>query len=409
MPAAVDLEAFRERARSVIADFVGADWQGLGAVAPVDRPALLAEWRTTLLDAGLLGIGLQSGPQTEGGISGVLEESVLQEECVAAGLPSMPLPNDGFGFGLLVPTLLRWGTAEQREYFLSRTISGEIRWAQGYSEPEAGSDLFNLRTRAALDGDEWVVDGQKIWQTSGLTANWIFALVRTDPDARRSAGISFLLIPLEQPGIEVRGIKNIAGTTEFAEVFFNDARTAATNLVGGINNGAKVALTLLGFERGAGGVSSALAHEIELGRLIELARSRHRDTDPVIGQRVARCREIVHALHCIGVQTLAALQGSGELGPESSIVKLLTSEYRQMVTELALDILGADALAPSGAAVINTLGPQPVGLDPLSTAAWLGDYLYARPGTVYGGSSEIQRNTIAEQILGLPREPRVAR
>lgn len=401
---AVATESFRAAVRGIIADFVPAGWQGLGGVRPDDQRDVLERWRDTLREAGLLGVGwpIEYG----GGGRSLEDESTFHEECVRAGLPSLPHPNDGFGFQLLGPTLLHCGTDEQKSFFLPKTISGEIRWAQGYSEPEAGSDLFALRTRAWLDGDEWVVEGQKIWQTAGLTANWIFALVRTDPGATRSAGISFLLIPVDQPGVEIRGIKNMAGETEFAEVFFNGARTASHHVVGGAGNGAKVALTLLGYERGAGGLAIALTLEIELNRLVELAWAKGCNTDGDIRQRVARCREIVHVLHCAGIQSLAMLQQHGQLGPESSFTKLLTAEYRQTVTELALDLLGPDALAPSGAPPISSLEPQPCGLDATSSAAWLSDYLNARPGTVYGGSSEIQRNTIAEQVLGLPREPR---
>jgi alkylation response protein AidB-like acyl-CoA dehydrogenase len=260
-----------------------------------------------------------------------------------------------------------------------------------------------------LNDDEWVINGQKTWQTAGLTANWIFALVRTDPDANRSAGISFMLIPLDQPGVEVRGIRNMAGTTEFAEVFFDDARTSADYVVGGVNNGAKVALTLLGFERGSGGVASAAAMQIELDRLITLVRERNVHGDAAVRQRIARCVEIVHALRCIGEQTLTTLAATGTLGPESSITKLVTSEYRQTVTELAIDVLGDDVLTPEGPAAINHMAPQPLGFDAGASGGWVTDFMYTRPGTVYGGSSEIQRDTIAEQVLGLPREPRPTR
>lgn len=397
-------QRFRNDIRELLEQFLPADWAGIGALPAAERERLLAQWRATLVSRGYLAI---SWPAEYGGAGlSVLEESVFHEECTKAGIPSMPAPNDGFAFQLLGPTLLQWGTEQQKRQFLPATISGEIRWAQGYSEPDAGSDLFALRTRAELANDQWIINGQKIWQTAGLTANWMFALVRTDANATKSAGISFMLIPLDQPGVEVHGIKNMAGETELTQVFFDDARTAADHVVGGVNNGAKVALTLLGYERGAGGLANAAAMQIELDRLIELARGRGVNTDTSIRQRIAHCREVVHVLGCLGEQTLAELTSAGRLGPESSIAKLLTSEYHQTVTELALDIIGADALAPRGDAAIDSLMAQPLGLDPHSTAAWVADYLHARPGTVYGGSSEIQRNTIAEQVLGLPREPR---
>jgi alkylation response protein AidB-like acyl-CoA dehydrogenase len=403
----LDAADFRCEVRNLIAEFVPPDWKGLGALDPVQREDVQARWRETLRSQRLLGV---DWPTQYGGRGrGVLAESILAEECVRAGLSHMPHPNDGFGLSLLAHTLLHWGTHEQKDYFLPRTISGDIHWAQGYSEPEAGSDLFALRTRATLHGDEWVINGQKIWQTAGLSANWIFALVRTDPNAHRSAGISFMLIPLDQPGVEVRGIKNMAGETEFAEVFFNDARTPADHVVGGVNNGAKVALTLLGFERGTGAVANAEEMRIELERLIELAHAHGANGDSAIRQRIARCWEVIHVLHCIGTQTLTALSTTGALGPESSITKLITAEYRQLVTELAIDILGADILTPVGPAIMSPLAPQPLGFDPLSSAGWVTDFLHARPVTIYGGSSEVQRNTIAEQVLGLPREPRAAR
>lgn len=403
-PVTADPQMFRQGVRELLRQFLPADWAGGGSLRADERQRLLTEWRATLASRGYLAI---SWPTEYGGAGlSLVEESIFREECTRAGIPSMPASNDAFAFGLLGPTLLQWGTEQQKRRFLPPTISGEIRWAQGYSEPEAGSDLFALRTRAELVGEQWIINGQKIWQTSGLTANWIFALVRTDPHASKSAGISFMLIPLGQPGVEVHGIKNMAGETELAQVFFDDARTAADHVVGGVNNGAKVALTLLGYERGAGGLATAAAMQIELNRLIELARARGANTDTAIRQRIAHCWEVVHVLRCLGEQTLAELTSVGRHGPESSITKLLTAEYRQTVTELALDIIGIDVLVPRGDTAVDSLMPQPLGLDPNSTAAWVADYLHARPVTVYGGSSEIQRNTIAEQVLGLPREPR---
>ncbi len=400
-------DAFRRRVRALIADFVPPRWRGIGALEGDDRTAVLSRWRERLRDNNLLAVGWPA--QYGGGGLGVAEESILAEECVLAGLSSVPHPNDGFGFGLLGPTLLHWGDEAQKKYFLPRTISGEIRWAQGYSESEAGSDRFGLRTRAVARDDEWIVNGHKIWQTGGLTANWIFALVRTDPTAVRSRGISFLLIPLNQPGIEVRGIRNAAGTTEFAEVFFTDARTSINHVVGGVNNGAKVALTLLGFERGAGAIATAAAMRIELRRLMELAIAEGRNTDSAIRERIAQHFETVHALGCVAAQSLQTVTETGTLGPESSITKLVTAEHRQGVTELAIDLLGEKVLTPTGAPAVNHLGPQSLGADPQSASAWVTDFLFTRPGTVYGGSSEIQRDTIAEQILGLPREPRPIR
>ncbi|WP_194166334.1 acyl-CoA dehydrogenase family protein [Mycolicibacterium sp. P9-22] len=400
-------QEFRRELRELIAASVPENWNGSGQLDPAARAEFLSGWRATLHTHRLLAPGWPT--EYGGGGRRLIEQSIVAEELIRAGLPQAPLPNDACGFTLLGPTVLHCGSAEQKLRFLPPTIDGTIRWAQGYSEPEAGSDLFNVRTRAALDGDEWIINGQKVWQTAGLSANWIFILARTDPAASRSRGLSLLLVPIDQPGIEVRGIRNMAGETEFAEFFFTDAVAEARNVVGGIGEGAKVALTLLGFERAAGGVAAALAAKIELRRLVDLVHAtRGGRVGDDLRQRLAACRVSVQVLHCLALRTLTVAANGRPPGPESSVIKLLSSEHRQRVTELALDILGAQALTPSGAEAVNPLGPQPLGMDPLSSAAWVTDFLHARPATVYGGSSEIQRNTIGEQILNLPREPRLS-
>jgi alkylation response protein AidB-like acyl-CoA dehydrogenase len=398
-------EAFRTKVKEFIAAALPDGWAGWGALDPAEHGDWAEQWRRTLLDQGWLAPAWPT--EYGGGGLSVGEQSILSEEFIKAGLPMGPRPSDMFGFGLLGPTLLAWGTPEQKAQFLPPTIAGDIRWAQGYSEPEAGSDLFGLRTRAVLDGDEWVLDGEKVWQTAGMYANWIFVLARTDPDAEKAKGLSFLLVPIDQPGVEVRGIKNMAGLTEFAGFTFTGARTAAENVVGGVNNGARVALTLLGFERGAGGVSAAAAYQIELDRLIALAQHTGRNTDPVIRQRVATCWTKAQIMRYLGLRALSAGMGGQAPGPESSITKMFGAEYHREVTELAMDIAGMEAVAPVGVPSASTLGADPLGVDPLSSASWATVFLLARAGTIYGGSSQIQRTTIAEQILGLPREPRV--
>nr|WP_239028638.1 acyl-CoA dehydrogenase family protein [Pseudonocardia acidicola] len=396
---------FRAEVRDFLAEVLPAGWQGVGALGETERAEWLPTWRSALLDRGLL---VPSWPKEYGGSGrGLVEESILAEELARVGAPRFPLPTDPSGFVLIGPTILHWGTPEQKDFFLRRTVSGEIRWAQGYSEPEAGSDLFNVRTRAVLDGDEFVVNGQKIWQTAGIHANWIFAIVRTGTREERAKGLSFLLVDIDQPGVEVRGIRSMADDTELSEVYFTDARTPATNVVGEVGKGAMVALTLLGYERGAGGVAAALEARLELERLVELARSTGKHTDSAIRRRIAACWSTVHALRCLALRTLTTGAAGDPPGPESSITKLVMSEYRKRVTELALDVVGGAALTLTGAPSAASLGPQPRGADPLSSAGWVGDFLHARPGTVYGGSSEIQRNTIGEQVLRLPREPRV--
>jgi alkylation response protein AidB-like acyl-CoA dehydrogenase len=396
--------AYRESARTRLRSMLPTNWNGYGALSADERAAFDPWWREQLLQNGMLAAGWPA--EYGGGGLTIVEQSIVAEELAELGAPQYPMPNDTFGLQLLGPTLMHYGTAEQQNYFLPRTLSGEIRWAQGFSEPEAGSDLFNVRTTARRSGDSWVVTGQKVWQTAGITANWIFTVVRTDPDVRGAKGLSFLLIPIDQPGVTVRGIRNIAGETEFSEVFFDDAVTASDHVVGEVGQGGTVAMALLGFERGAGGVAAAVGSRIELERLSDLIVHRGLAGDTAITRRLAQCRADVHVMRCLALRTLSAVSAGTIPGAESSVTKWFVSRYRQRVTELAMDVLGPEGVALVGARTVFPLGPQPRGLDSRSANAWIEDALHARPVTVYGGSLQIQRNTIGEQLLGLPRQQR---
>jgi alkylation response protein AidB-like acyl-CoA dehydrogenase len=332
-----------------------------------------------------------------------IEQVVLNEEFAKANVPTQT-GNDGFGIGMVGPTIIVWGTEEQKRHYLPRIISGEDKWCQGYSEPDAGSDLANIGTRAILDGDEWIINGQKIWTSSGHTANWIFVLARTDPAAPKHAGISFLLCPMEQPGVEVRPIKEMTGDALFNEVFFTDARTPKENVVGDVNNGWTVANTLLGFERGGRSTTLSIGYKSELDEIIALAKRKGVNTDPRIRQRLAWAYERVEIMRYLGMQSLTAALSGGQPGSSSSIIKLFWSEYHKVVTELSLDILGAEAMAPSGD--IDGSSIQASGGGELSSAQAVRTFLGARPGTIYAGTSQVQRNIIGERVLGLPKEPR---
>jgi alkylation response protein AidB-like acyl-CoA dehydrogenase len=405
----VDLETtpalaqFRAQVRDFLRDQLPADWRGLGALGADERAEFLPRWRSALLAAGYLA---PTWPvEYGGGGYGLPEQAALQEELVRHGVPVIPLPSDTYALVLIGPTLLHWGTEEQKRHFIPKMLSGEHRWAQGYSEPGAGSDLFNLSTRGTLDGEQWVVNGQKVWQTNGELANWIFALARTEPDQARGAGISMLLLPIDQPGIDVRPIRTMTGDAEFCEVFFTEARTDAANIVGPRGAGAKVALTLLGFERGSASGSLYVSHRLELDRLVELIKERGLADDPHVRQRVAWCHCKVEMLRFLGLRNLSGALSGQPPGPESSIIKLYESEYHAALTDLAMDVLGMDGLASQGAPGVAALGPDPLG-SPNTSAAWINQYLTARAATIYGGSSQIQRNTLGERVLGLPREPR---
>ncbi|XVQ14982.1 acyl-CoA dehydrogenase family protein [Spirillospora sp. CA-255316] len=397
-------QAYREEVRSTLRSLLPAGWTGYGSLDAEERAEFGPWWRQRLLDNGMLAAGWPA--EYGGGGLAIIEQSIVAEELAEVGAPQYPMPNDSLGLQLLGPTLMHYGTQGQRDYFLPRTLSGEIRWAQGFSEPEAGSDLFNVRTAAQRSGDSWVINGQKVWQTAGTTANWIFTLVRTDPRVKGAKGLSFMLVPIDQPGVTVRGIRNMAGETELAEVFFDDAVASVEHVVGEIGQGGTVALALLGFERGAGGLASAVSSRVELERLTELIADRGRVDDTSVMRRLARCRADVHAIRCLALRTLAAVSSGAVPGAESSVTKWFVSQYRQRVTELAMDVLGPDGVALTGPHTVAGLGPQPPGLEPTSRAAWIEDALHARPITIYGGALQIQRNTIGERLLGLPREQR---
>ncbi|MEU1956002.1 acyl-CoA dehydrogenase family protein [Nocardia rhamnosiphila] len=254
-------ERYRRQVRALIAQKLPADWRGIGALSSSVRAEFVTTWRSFLVEHFLIAPSWPR-PYGNGGLD-VVSQSIVAEGFVRAGVPQYPLPNNPIGMPLLGPTVIHGGTEEQKNFFIPRTISAEIRRAQSYSEPGAGSDLFGLRTRAVQDGDERVINGSKIRQTAGTDANWIFCLVRTDPDAPEAKGLSFLLVPYDQPGVEVRAIKTMDGGAELAEVFIDNARTSVDNLVGGAGNSAKVALGLLGFERGAGSIAAAVAAKQE--------------------------------------------------------------------------------------------------------------------------------------------------
>ncbi len=328
---------------------------------------------------------------------------ILVEEFYRAGVPT-GTGNDVFGIQMVGNTILEWGTEEQKAHFLPRILSGQDIWCQGYSEPDAGSDLGNLGCRAVLDGDEWVIDGQKIWTSAGHVANWIFVLARTNPDAPKHKGISFLLVPMDQPGVEVRPIRMITGDAEFNEVFFTGARCPAANVVGDVNAGWGVAMTLLGYERGEAAATFPIMFRTELDRLVALAAASGRSADPLVRQRLAWCWSQVEVMRYLGMRTLTRYLAGGHPGPDASIFKLFWSEYHKVVTELAVDVLGADALVPSGRWPSSSFQADDAGA-PNDSASWVGTFFAARAGTIYAGTSQVQRNILGEMVLGLPKEP----
>ncbi len=394
-------EATRARVKAFLAEALPDDWTGIGALAGDDYWAFLTQWRAKLSESGWLGL---TWPVSYGGAGLTeLDEVVVAEEFARAGVPTGG-PNDAFSIGMLGNTLLRLGTEEQKRHFLPRILSGDDVWCQGYSEPNSGSDLASVGARAVLDGDEWVINGQKIWTSGGHLANWIFVLCRTDPDAPKHKGISFLLCPMDQPGVELRPIRMLSGESEFNEVFFTDARAPRDHVVGGVNDGWRVAMSLLGFERGKEAATAPIQFRAELDRLVDLAKTRGVADDPVIRHGLAACYEKVEIMRYMGYEALTRFEKGTPPGPESAVFKLWWSEYHHQVTELAMAIMGMTGLVPEGrrpASAFRTDDPGAAN----STASWQTVFLNARAGTIYAGTSEIQRNIVGELMLGLPKEP----
>jgi len=398
-----EADAYREKVQAFLAEKLPSNWGGIGTLEGDDVSAFVKEWRKTLYEAGYLAPGW---PVEFGGAGlSSLEQVLIAEEFARAGVPTGG-PNDVFGIQMLGNTLLQWGTPEQKAHYLPRVLSGEDTWCQGYSEPNAGSDLANLGLRAVLDGDQWVLNGQKIWTSAGHLADHIFTLGRTDPDAPRHKGISFLLVDMRQPGIEVRPIKMISGESEFNEVFYTDATTPKDEVVGGVNNGWAVAMTLLGYERGEAAATMPIRFQAEIDRLLVLAKERGRDKDPVIRQRLADAYGRVQIMRYNGMRVLTRFLAGHHPGPDAATGKLYWSEYHKVVTELSVDILGADALVPAGRPPSTAFQTDDAGA-PNSSASWVNTFLNARAGTIYAGSSQVQRNIIGEMVLGLPKEPQV--
>jgi alkylation response protein AidB-like acyl-CoA dehydrogenase len=389
-------EAFRREARDWLTDRLTGEFAAVrGRGGPGDEHELFDEraaWERALGDAGWIGIGW---PEEYGGRGLSLTQQVIfYEEYARAGGPGRV---GIVGEGLLGPTIVHFGTDEQRRQFLPGILQGTEIWCQGYSEPDAGSDLANVQTRADLatspEGrDEWIITGQKVWTSLAHWADWCFVLCRTDRDAAKHRGISYLLVPMDQPGIEIRPIAQITGTSEFNEVFFDGARTAAANVVGEVNGGWKVAMGTLAFERGASTLGQQLAFENELTTIIELAKKHGRTDDPVLRDHIADLWIGLRIMRLNALRSMPSLE-HGEMTPLTSVHKLYWATFHRALGEFAMDVLGPDAEIASS---------MPYDLTLLQRL-----FLYTRADTIYGGSNQIQRNIIGERVLGLPPEPKV--
>jgi alkylation response protein AidB-like acyl-CoA dehydrogenase len=297
------------------------------------------------------------------------------------------------GETLVGPSVIAHASHEQREYFLPRIISGEDVYCQGFSEPDHGSDLAGVQTRGEIDGDEIVITGQKLWTSGAGRATMMFVLCRTDPAAEKHQGLSYVLIPFNVPEVRYRPIRQLSGAAEFYEDFLDGVRVPLFNVIGGLNNGWRVAMTTLGHERGGSATVQHLRYEREFWDLVETAREHGRITDPLVRQQLAQAYTSVQLMRFGGLRTLAEVAAGRPPGPESSINKLFWSEYHKRLGEIAMGIVGADGLL------------RPEG-DGYPTSHWQNVFLGSRAGTIFSGTSEIQRTIIGERALGLPKEPR---
>jgi alkylation response protein AidB-like acyl-CoA dehydrogenase len=362
------------------------------------EPDITREWQAILNEKGWLAT---MWPEEDGGAGFTpTQKYIFEKECALAGAPALPV----LGLKLVGPVICRFGTPAQKAHFLPRILSGEDYWCQGYSEPGAGSDLASLKTRAERQGDKYIVNGSKIWTTHAHHANWIFALVRTNQEAKKQEGISFLLIPMDQPGVSVTPIVTIANDHEVNATFFDNAETGIENLIGEEGQGWTIAKYLLENERGGSCAAPSLLAEIE--RVEQYAKRQPSGTngalshDPALMQRLARIRLETEAFEITELRILAELAKGRPAGPQTSLMKLTASNLRQAINTITVDLFGYDGLQlPTSRPLYGNEAPEPVGSREAQLA--MPTWLNGRAWTIFGGSDEVQKTIIAKQVLGL--------
>jgi alkylation response protein AidB-like acyl-CoA dehydrogenase len=388
----IEVQEFRAEVHDWLADNLVGEFAGLkGLGAPGREDQAFEErraWNRHLAAAGLTCLGW---PVEHGGRGlSVAHRVAFYEEYARADAPHKV---NHFGEELLGPTLIAYGTTEQQQRFLPKILDVTELWCQGYSEPGAGSDLANVSTTAELDGDQWVINGQKVWTSMAHLSQWCFVVARTEKGSKRHAGLSYLLVPLDQPGVEIRPIVQLTGTADFNEVFFDDARTDADLVVGAPGDGWRVAMGTLTFERGVSTLGQQIRYARELSNLVEVAKRTGADDDPLIRERLTRSWVGLRTMRSYALATMDLGQqrsrSAGDMGQgQDNVSKLLWANWHRDLGELAMDIVGKASLVAKGG----------------EFDVWQHLYLFTRADTIYGGSNEIQRNIIAERVLGLPRE-----
>ncbi|HWJ10342.1 MAG TPA: acyl-CoA dehydrogenase family protein [Nocardioides sp.] len=393
--------AFREEVRTWLADHLTGEWAALRGLGGPGREHEAHDerlaWNRHLAEHGWTAVGW---PEQHGGRELSLWQQVIFHEEYARS--DAPAGVNHLGEQLLGPTLIAFGTEEQQQRFLPEIVAVRELWAQGYSEPNAGSDLANVQTRARRDEStgEWVIDGQKVWTSLAHLSDWCFVVARTEPGSTRHHGLSFLLVPLDQEGVEVRPIEQLTSGSEFNEVFFTGARTAGDLVVGEPGRGWGVAMGLLGFERGVSTLGQTVGFARELDTVVARARANGSIDDPVIRDRLARMRTELAVIRSFALRSLALVEGGQDSAAGNgagSVFKLAWANWHRTLGEVAMDVAGADGL------LARPTDPASYDLDDHQRL-----FLFSRADTIYGGSDEVQKNILAERVLGLPREPKGA-
>jgi alkylation response protein AidB-like acyl-CoA dehydrogenase len=382
---------FRDELRAWLKANVPKDWSEYREESLEDRFEYLKRWQRKLYDGGWAGI---SWPKEYGGRgASLMQQVIFWQEMALASAP--PLANT-LGLGIIGPTIIAFGTDAQKKRYLPKILSAEEIWCQGFSEPDAGSDLANARCEARLEGDHYIVNGQKVWNSYGWAAHWCELVVRTDPTVAKHKGLTVLLVDMKSKGVDVRPLRQMTGETEFNELFFHDVRVPAENVVGKVNEGWNVAMGTLMHERGTFGAGLQVTYRRNMDRLIELAKSTKRNgrpasEDPVIRQKLAQCYAEIEIMKANQMRAFSRISATGVPGPEGSIQKIFWSELNQRFQQIAQEILGAYGQLEAGDA------------NAIDNGSWAYGYLRTRGNTIEAGTSEIQRNIIGHFVLGLPK------
>jgi alkylation response protein AidB-like acyl-CoA dehydrogenase len=382
---------FRDELRTWLEGNIPKDWAEWREKPLEESFPYLRAWQRKLDEGRWAAV---SWPKEYGGRSATLmQQAIFWEEMARLQAPSMA---NALGLGLIGPTIIAHGTEAQKKRFIPTILSAEEIWCQGFSEPNAGSDLASLQTEAHLEGDSYVVNGQKVWTSFGWVADWCELVVRTDPAAPKHKGLTVLLVNMKSPGLEVRALRQMTGESEFNELFFRDVRVPAENVLGKVNDGWNVALSTLMFERGSFGARLHPLFKRNIERLIELAHSFQRNgqpasKDPLVRQKLAQCYAEIEIMRLNQLRAFSRIAATGVPGPEGSIQKIFWSELNQRLQQAAQEMLGPYGQLTSGDSRA------------VDSGIWSYGYLRARGNTIEAGTSEVQRNIIGHFVLGLPR------